>query len=94
MITFFMFGKYSAEALKEISADRTKNSGSLVKKFGGEIVSMYSLFGKNDLVLIVRFPGIENAMKASVALTKMSGISFSSEPAVPVEEFDKLMAGI
>jgi hypothetical protein len=50
--------------------------------------------GKNDLVLIARFPGIENAMKASVAMNKMSGISFSSEPAVPVEEFDKMVPGI
>ena len=94
MTTFFMFGKYSPEALKGISADRTKNSVGLIKKFGGEIVSMYTLFGENDLVLIVRFPGIEDAMKTSIALSKMSGISFSSEPAVAVEEFDKMMTGI
>jgi hypothetical protein len=32
--------------------------------------------------------------KASVALSKMTGISFNTLPAIPVEEFDKLMADI
>ena len=36
MATFFMFGKYSAEALKEISADRTDTAKGLIKSFGGE----------------------------------------------------------
>jgi hypothetical protein len=42
----------------------------------------------------VDFPGVEQAMKASVALTKMTGVSFTSSPAVPVEDFDKMMAEI
>jgi hypothetical protein len=36
-------------------------------------------------------PGTEQAMKASVALSKMLGIGFSTAPAVSVEVFDKLM---
>lgn len=94
MATFFMFGKYSPEALKEMSAERTDKAVSLIKKFGGELNSMYALLGEQDLVLIVDFPELEQAIKASVALTKMTGVSFSSSPAVPVEEFDKMIAGI
>lgn len=37
MTTFFMFGKYSAEALKPMSGERTKKAFSLIKKFGGEV---------------------------------------------------------
>ena len=37
MSTFFMFGKYSQEALKGISAERTKKAAALIKKYGGKI---------------------------------------------------------
>ena len=94
MATFFMFGKYSSGALKEMSAKRTDKAANLVETFGGKVVSMYALLGEIDLALIVSFPGVEQAMKASVALGKMTGISFTTLPAVSVEAFDKMMAEI
>jgi uncharacterized protein with GYD domain len=94
MATFFLFGRYSPEALKGISPKRTKEAENLIKKFGGKVESMYALIGEKDLVIISTFPGIEQAMKASVALSKMTGISFTTLPAVSVEEFDKLMAEV
>ncbi|MGA9351357.1 MAG: GYD domain-containing protein [Anaerolineae bacterium] len=93
MPTFFMFGKYSIDALKEISAERTKNATAIVGDCGGEIKAGYALLGETDLVLIVDFPGVKEAMKASVELTKLLGISFTTAPAVTVEEFDKLIEG-
>ena len=33
-------------------------------------------------------------MKASVALAKATGIAFSTVPAVPVEEFDKIVSDV
>jgi hypothetical protein len=42
------------------------------------------------LLLIVDLPGVEAAMQTSVALSKQTGISFCSSPAITVEEFDKL----
>jgi len=33
-------------------------------------------------------------MKASVALTKMTGVSFTSLPAMPIEDFDKMITEI
>ena len=94
MATFFMFGRYSSEAMKGMSSKRTEEARSLIKKFGGEVVAMYSLLGEKDLVIILTFPGIQAAMKASVALSKMTGISFTTSPAVTVEEFDKLMTEV
>lgn len=94
MATFLMFGKYSSDALKGISAARTKKGTSVIKKLGGEVNAMYALLGEYDLVIIANFPGVEAAMKASVALNKLTGISFITLPAVTVEEFDKLMAEI
>jgi uncharacterized protein with GYD domain len=37
MATFFMFGKYSSEAVKGISPKRTKAAEDVIKKFGGKI---------------------------------------------------------
>jgi len=92
MGTFLMFGKYSSEALKEISAERTQKAGNLIKKFGGEVTSMYAVLGEQDLLFVANFSGIEQPMKASVALSKLTGISFTTSPAVTVGEFDKMIA--
>ena len=94
MATFIMFGKYSPEVLKAMSPDRTKEAVSIIKKFGGELQSGYALMGEKDLVFTLTFPGIEQAMKASVALSKMTGISITTSPAVTVGEFDKMMTDV
>jgi uncharacterized protein with GYD domain len=86
-----MYGKYSQEALKDISAERTKKAVDLITKAGGKVNSMYALLGKYDLVLITDFPSVAEAMKVSVALNKLTNISFTSFPAISVEEFDKIM---
>jgi uncharacterized protein with GYD domain len=49
------------------------------------------MLGENDLILIVDLPDTERAMRTSVALTKLLGISFTTSPAVTVKDFDKLM---
>jgi len=92
MATFFLFGKYSAASIKEISAKRTEAAAATVKKLGGELKSGYALLGEQDLVLIVELPGITEAMKCSLALARQSGIAFTTAPAVPVEQFDRLAA--
>jgi len=94
MATFLMFGKYSPKALDAMSAERTASAVEMIKKFGGEVQSMFATLGVNDLVFVVSFPGIEGAIKASVALSKMTGIAFSTAPAVTVAEFDKLMGDL
>ena len=48
MTTFLMFGKYSAEAMKGISAARTLEAQNLIKKNGGEMVSAYVLYLQID----------------------------------------------
>ena len=91
MATYFMFGRYSRDSIKQISAKRTNEAVVEIEKNGGKFIAGYALLGEHDLVLIVDFPGPENAMKTSVALAKQLGISFSTSPAVSVEDFDKLV---
>ena len=93
MATYFMFGKYSSDSFNKMSAERTDEAVSLLYKFGGQVNSMYTLLGEQDIVLIVDFPDLEQVMKASIALTKMTSISFKTSPAIAVEDFDKLITG-
>ncbi len=91
MQMFFMFGKYSSEAMRRISKERTRQVLEIAARHNGEIVDMYALLGAYDLVLITKFPDIKHALKASVDITKETDISFSTLPALPVEEFDELV---
>ena len=91
MPIFLMFGKYSSEALKGISPERTNRAVELIRKNGGRVVSMYAVLGEHDLVFTLDFPDAEKALATSIALSKMTGISFTTSPVVEVEKFDKLM---
>ena len=91
MATYFMFGRYSLDSLKEISSERTNKAAVLIEKHGGKVKSGYALLGEKDIVLIVDLPDTEQAMKTSVALAKLLGISFTTTPAVTIEDFDKIM---
>ncbi len=91
MQTFLLMGRYSVDAVKEMSVNRTEKAVELIVELGGKVISMYALLGGYDLVLIVELPNIEAAMKASLGLTLLTGISFSSFPAVSVSEFDKII---
>lgn len=94
MAKFIMFGNYSAEAVKGISAGRTAAAEDKIKELGGNIDAMYAALGEQDLVLIVDLPDVQKAMQASLSLSKLTGISFKTAPAVEVADFDKLIEGI
>ena len=94
MATFFMFGNYSQESLKQISAERTDEAIAVIEKHGGKFIAGYALLGDKDLVLLVDLPNTEQAMKTSVALSKLLGIGFTTSPAVTFETFDKLIEDV
>lgn len=91
MSLFMMFGKYTTEAIKGISAERTEKAVNLIKEQGGEVISMYAMVGKHDLVFTLDLPDVEKALITSVALKELTGISFTTSPVVDIERFDKLM---
>ena len=91
MGTYFLFGRYSMDAMEDISSERTEEATELVEENGGSVVSGYALLGDFDLVLICEFPGVEEAMKTSVQLSQMLEIGFTTYPAVSVEHFDRLV---
>jgi len=90
MATFFMFGKYSSEAIKNISIKRTEQAIDTIQSLGGETNGVYALLGEYDLLFCVKLPDVETAMKTSITLSQLTGISFHTCPAVKVEVFDRL----
>ena len=90
MAMYFMLGKYTIGAVKDISAERLEKATAVIEGCGGQLKAVYALLGEIDLVAMVEFPGLKEAMKASVQLSKLTGILFSTSPAMTIEEFDKL----
>ncbi|MFO0754600.1 MAG: GYD domain-containing protein [Thermodesulfovibrionales bacterium] len=91
MATFFMYGKYSFDAVKEIHPERTTKAIKIIEALGGKVEGMYAVLGDYDLVLIVGAPDIDTIVKISVDLYMITGIHFSSVPAMPVDYFDAII---
>jgi len=90
MPTYILFGKMSVNAVKDISSIRTMKATTIVEKYGGQIQAAYALLGGADVLVIIDFPGMNEAMKASIELTRLLGIAFTTSPAMTMVEFDKL----
>ena len=91
MATFFMFGRYSKDALEGVSVDRTRQAHRVVEGLGGKIKAIYALLGEYDLVVIAELPHMAEAMQASMALKRSTDISFFTTAAMPIEEFDQMV---
>lgn len=94
MTSFFLFGSYTQDALDGIDADRTKKAEEVINGYGGKLRSVYALLGEYDIVMIVDLPGVPEALQISIALTRDTGIAFSSCPAIAVADFDRLASEV
>jgi uncharacterized protein with GYD domain len=94
MTTFFFFGSYTRDAIEGIDARRTKAAEQIIAGFGGKLHSVYALLGESDIVMIAELPAVPEALQASIALTRKTGIRFRSVPAIPVADFDQLASGV
>lgn len=94
MPIFMMFGKYSKDALQKASSERTKEAIAIIEKNNGKVISMYAVAGEHDLVFTLELPDIEKALATSVAISKLTGISFTTSPVVDVEQFDRLLSEV
>jgi uncharacterized protein with GYD domain len=91
MTTFIMMGRYTSQGVKEISFQRSRKGIEIVQQCGGKFLTGYILMGETDVLVVAEFPGINEAIKASVLLNRALGICFTTVPAISVEEFDKLV---
>ncbi len=81
--TFFIFGKASPKELQEIGSKCRREAVRMVRNLGGDLRSMGMMLGGNSLFIILAFGGPKEAIRAAIALSKMTGISFHTVPTVP-----------
>ena len=91
MKTYLMLGKYSNEATKEINPERTTKAINIIEKLGGKVKGMFAILGDYDIAIIIEGPEIEKMVKISVDLQILTGVHFSTLPAMPVDYFDTLI---
>ena len=84
--------KETKKAKAAQDSKETKKWNSEIKKLGGEVQAMHALLGEYDLLFCVTLPSVEDAIKASAGINKLTGISFTTCPAITVETFDQLMS--
>jgi len=94
MHTYYLLGKYSVESTKHISAIRTDECVRVIESLEGEIILLDALLGDFDLAIICKFKDNCAALKASIALEKRTGIRFTTLPAIPVADFDRVASEI
>ncbi len=92
MSTYLLTGTYGADAIQGISPKRTVDVIKVIEDIGGKLVSVYLLLGEKDLVIIAEFPGLKEAILGSVSISKITGISFTTNPAITAKEFDEFFA--
>lgn len=91
MATYIMLGTYSAKGIRGASSARSDDAIKAIEQHGGKLKDVWALLGDIDLVVVVDMPSTEAAMKTSLALTRLLGVTFSTSPALTYKEFDKLL---
>ena len=91
-MTFFMFGRYSPEATERLGQQWTALVQEEIRHLGGRVQEIYALLGEYDVVLVVELPHMAEAMQASLALKRRTGVAFFTSAAMSIEEFDRQIA--
>ena len=90
MQTYYMLGKYTTVGVKHIAAVRSGNCIRMIENLGGEVILLDALLGEYDLAIIARFPDNKAALRATLALEKLTELTLKTMPAISVAEFDQL----
>jgi uncharacterized protein with GYD domain len=91
MALYMMLGVYTGSSLDSIRASRTREAVGVIEAAEGQVVSMYAMLGKYDVVLIANLPGNREAMEVSVGLARITGLRFTTCPVIPIDRFDEMI---
>lgn len=90
--TYITMLKYTSEGVKGISAARTAEAKEAIKRAGGKFVAGYELLGIYDAMIIAEYPDERAAIKSTIELNKLIGVSSDTMIAIPIDEFDQDLA--
>ncbi len=90
--TYLAMLKYTAEGVKGIGAARTTEVKEAIKRVGGKFLDGYELLGRYDAMIIAEYPDEKAAIKATIALNKLIGVTSDTMVAIQIDEFDQDLA--
>ena len=91
MSTYFLLGNYSNASLAAAREARTNAVVGILEELNGQIIAIYALLGAFDLALVVNLPDNLSAMKASIEISRQTGITFTTLPGIPIDHFDDIL---
>ncbi len=93
MARFVHLLKYTTEGAKTIgeSKSRYEKFEQGLKSAGGRVVDAYGLMGEYDLLVITEAPDQNAVLKAIVAALSRGTVSSQTLPAIPIQDFFRLV---
>lgn len=93
MATFVHLIKGTPEGFKNIKGlgGRWADLKKSVERAGGKVLAAYALIGRYDYLVISELPGNDAALSVILTAALKGTASYETLPAVPVEDFIKLV---
>ncbi len=93
MLTFILLGRLTNLAVEQTREleDRDRRAAEVIKKAGGNLVSLYYTFGQYDFVAIIEAPSQEVMGLILLEIGRFSTVSSETLMAMPPEQMYSLI---
>jgi uncharacterized protein with GYD domain len=93
-VSLVKFTRDGIMTMKDQGISRSDTVQQNVEQLGGKLIDAYYCLGQYDVVAILEFPDNKTAMKAAVKNASLGHIQITTLPAVPRDEWAKLLGEI
>ena len=90
-VSLVKFTQHGLTTMRDKGVERADTVKNHVRELGGNLIQAYYCLGEYDVVAIWEFPDNRTAMKAAVLNASMGHIQIMTMPAVPREEWKKIL---
>ncbi len=96
MLTFILLGRLTNLAVEQTREleERDKRAADIIKKAGGNLVSLYYTFGQYDFIAIIEAPSQEIMGIILLEIGRFSTVSSETLMAMPPEQMYSLIQKI
>lgn len=96
MLTFILLGRLTNLAVEQTREleERDKRAADIIKKAGGNLVSLYYTFGQYDFIAIIEAPSQEIMGVILLEIGRFSTVSSETLMAMPPEQMYSLIKKI
>jgi len=93
MATYIMLSTLTDEGRKTLKErpDRLQEVNREIEAMGGRVTQQYAVLGGYDFINILEAPDNETVARISVELGSRGTVTLTTLPAMPVDEFTKML---